>query len=78
MKYIEELSIGDCFDYSGKYYILSSDFKNNGKKMCLSLYDGFSHWLDGSVIINPINLLTTDKDGNIIAIKETKKNDFSN
>ena len=78
MKYIEELNPGDCFEYSGKYYVLSCDFKGNGKRMCVSLYDGFSNWLDGECIINPTDIFTMDKDNNIIAIKERKKDDISN
>lgn len=77
MKYIEELLAGDCFEYTGKYYILSSDFKANGKRMCLSLSDGFSNWMDGSCIVNQTDIFTMDKESNIIAIKERQKDDIS-
>jgi hypothetical protein len=78
MKYIEELSAGDCFEQSGQYYILSSDFRANGKRMCLSLFNGFSHWMDGDCIVNQTDLFTMDKESSIIAIKERKKDDISN
>jgi hypothetical protein len=78
MKYIEELQPGDCFEFSGGYYVVSRDFKNNGQKMCLSMVDGFSKWMSSETITNPIDIFTTDKDSNIIAIKERKKDDLSN
>jgi|694.fasta_scaffold92165_5 hypothetical protein len=78
MKYIEELIPGDCFNYLNKHYILSCDFKNNGKRMCVSLEDGFINWLDGGSIINPTDIFTMDKENNIMAIKERKKDDISN
>ncbi len=77
MKYLEELSGGDCFEYNTKYYILSRDFKNNGDMMCLGLFDGFTKWLSPSTIVNSIELLTTDNDKNIVALKHRLKNDIS-
>lgn len=73
MKYLEELSGGDCFEHSNIYYVLSKDFKGNGDIMCLSLSDGFSRWLSPSLIVNPVELLTTDNDKNIIALKKREK-----
>lgn len=74
MKYVEELSGGDCFEYSNKYYILSNDFKANGDRMCLLLNDGNPKWLAPNLIVNQIELLTTDNDKNIIALKIREKN----
>lgn len=75
MKYLEELAIGDCFEYKDSYYILSSDFKSNGQKMCLSLINGFANWFNGEIIVNIADIFTLDKNSNIIAIKERKKDD---
>lgn len=75
MQYIEELKPGDCFEYKNSYYILSSDFKNNGNRLCLSLIDGFSKWFNGDCIVNLNDIFTLDKDSNIIAIKERSKDD---
>lgn len=77
MKYIEELSPGDCFELSNKYYLLSKDFKKDGKKLCLSLIDGFSNWFSQETIVNQIDLFIMDKENNIIAIKERKKTHVS-
>lgn len=78
MKYIEELIFGDCFEYLGKYYILTTDFKSNGKRMCVGFSDGSANWFNGDIIVNITDLFTMDKDSNIIAIKERKKDDISN
>jgi hypothetical protein len=75
MKYLEELASGDCFEYSGKYYILSTDFKPNGKKLCFSLLNGFPSWLNSDTMVNLTDIFTMDIDSNIIAIKERKKSD---
>jgi hypothetical protein len=75
MQYLEELKSGDCFEYNSSYYILSSDFKNNGSRMCLSLVDGFTKWLKGDCIVNLTDIFTLDKDTNIIAIRKREKDD---
>jgi hypothetical protein len=75
MKYLEELSFGDCFSYNNGYYVMSSDFKQNGKKSCLSLETGFTHWFNGDIIVNITELYILDQNSNIIAIKQRSKND---
>lgn len=77
MKYLEELSFGDCFEHGESHYVLSSDFKSNGKKMCLCLKTGFSHWFNGDLMVNVTDLFTMDQNNNIIAIKERSKNDLT-
>ena len=78
MKYLEELTGGDCFEYSNRYYILSKDFKANGDMMCIGMTDGFPKWLAPNSMVNQIELLTTDADKNIVALKKREKqNDFS-
>lgn len=70
MKYIEELIAGDCFvDNKSQKYILSSDYKNNGYRMCLSLSSGYPSWISSQEIVEPLALYSLDKDNNIIAIK---------
>lgn len=73
MKYLEELTGGDCFEYSEKYYIRSSDFKSNGDIMSIGLSDGFPKWFQSNTIVSLVELLTTDSEKNIVAIKERKK-----
>lgn len=77
MKYLEELNFGDCFQLNNHYYILSSDIKSNGDRMCLSLKNGFCNWMGGNNIVDLIDIFTLDKDTNIIAIKERSKDDNS-
>lgn len=78
MKYIEELNSGDCFELKGKFYLLGTDFKKNGQRFCLNLADGFSSWINQDTIVNLTDLFTMDKDNNLIAIKERKKENVSN
>lgn len=73
MKYLEELQIGDCFSVDGSYFIITTDFKKDGKKLCINLKTGYGKWLDPSEIISNIDIFTLDKDSNVIAIKERKK-----
>jgi hypothetical protein len=73
MKYIEEICFGDCFIYNNIKYILTTDFKNDGKRMCISLVDGTIKWINSNEMIDIIDIFTFDKDSNIIAIKERKK-----
>ena len=49
MEYLEELSTGDCFELNGSYYIVTTDFKKNGYKLCLDLKTGYGKWLNGIV-----------------------------
>jgi len=73
MKYIEELLIGDCYQYNGKQYIITTDYKQNGSRLCVSLIDGSTHWVSSDTMIDPIDIFTVDQDSNIIAIKERTK-----
>jgi len=36
MKYLEELGHGDCFTLEDNNYIVTSDFKQDGKKLCVN------------------------------------------
>lgn len=77
MKYLEELGVGDCFGLSGNYYIVTSDFKKDGKKLCVNLKTGLLNWIKPDETVNNIDIFTFDKDSNIIAIRERNK-DISN
>ena len=78
IKYIEELNIGDCFTTSDGGYILTTDFKSNGYRLAISLKTGQSKWISGDTIVTIIDIFTLDKDNNIVAFKERKKEDVSN
>lgn len=73
MKYIEELAPGDCFDLDGKFYLLTSDFKSNGDKLCYSLECGHSKWIKSNDIVNILPIYKLDEDNSIVAIKPTLK-----
>ena len=72
MKYLEEISNGETFKLDNSYWLLTSDFKANGKKLCYSLLNGNAKWLDSNTIIEVSPVYTLDKDNNILPIKEYK------
>jgi len=78
MKYIEELISGDCFTFKNSYYIISSDFKANGSKLCFNLNSGNPIWMNSDTIVDQIQIYTMDEKNTIIPIKETTKVDTNN
>lgn len=75
MKYIEELSSGDCFEYESRKFLLTSDFRKNGCRLAYSLTDGFSSWMNSQTIVEVLPIYWLDKDNNITPIKESQQND---
>lgn len=78
MKYVEELSIGDCFDFNGSNFIITTDFKKNGQRLCVNLKDGNIKWFESNCFVNNIDIFTLDKDNNVIAMKHREKENVSN
>lgn len=76
MKYLEELSHGQCFRYQDKHFILTTDFKHNGDKNCIELSSGMSKWLGSSTIIEDIDIYTLDKENALSPIRE-RKNEYN-
>lgn len=74
MKYIEELECGDTFSYKDNMYILTSDFKSNGSKLCYSLVSGFPQWLNPDTIVYHEPIYILDSNNNTTPIKTTFKN----
>lgn len=75
MKYIEEINAGESFSYRENTFIMSSDFRKNGDRLCLSMLDGNTRWLGPSEIVEQVVLYTIDKDSNLVKIREESKND---
>lgn len=73
MKYLEELGHGDCFTLEDNNYIVTSDFKQDGKKLCVNLKTGFFNWIKPDTTVDNIDIFKFDKDSNIIAIRERNK-----
>lgn len=72
MKYIEELSTGDCFIYDSKKFLLTSDFRKNGSKLAYSLNDGSCCWINSQSAVESLEIYFIDPDGNITPIKNIK------
>lgn len=72
MKYIEELSHGECFRLNGELFILTSDFRNNNTKLCYSLSSGFPKWLKNDSIIDVCPIYTLSAENNLVPVKEYK------
>jgi hypothetical protein len=79
MKYLEELKPGDSFLYQNQLFLLTSDFKANGNKLCYSLVSGFPAWLNSQSIVEQCPIYILDKDNNTIPVNITPKHEiFSN
>ena len=65
MKYIEELSAGECFTHDNQLFILTVDFKKNGQKLAYSLINGSSRWMNSQDIIEVSPIYTLDENNNI-------------
>lgn len=78
MKYVEELDCGDTFSFKDQIFLLTSDFKANGSRLCYSLIDGYPSWIPNQTMVNHNPVYILDKDNNTISIKPTKKTDAIN
>jgi hypothetical protein len=71
-KYIEELKAGECFEVDRCFYLLTTDFKNNGQKMAIDLKTGFIRWFGASIIVEQSDIYVL-QDNNFMPIKERPK-----
>lgn len=74
MKYIEELSPGECFISENKHFILTYDFKKNGSRLCYDLKSGNAQWLDSTTIVDIEPIYAIDKNNNFYPIKNEHNN----
>lgn len=70
MNYIEELKCGDTFSYKEEKFVVTTDFKKNGSRLCTNLADGTQRWLEPSEIIGKFSVYYIDNDNNIIPLKK--------
>lgn len=76
MKYLEELSPGDCFISTETFFLITCDFKKD-KRLCYNLLNGTPRWLDNNLVVENSPIYTLDNNNNIIPIKPTEKlNDY--
>lgn len=76
MKFLEDLSSGDCFKLEDNFYIVTSDFKlgkHAQSRSCVSLKDGTFRWISSNSMVETIPIVSIDQNSNIIPVKETKK-----
>jgi len=78
MQFIESLDNGTCVNISGSYFIVTSDRKSNGNRMCVSLNSGSIRWIDPSTMVEPIDIFTFDSESNILAIRPREKTNENN
>lgn len=71
--YLESLENGDAFKLDNNFYIVSCDFKKDGSRLCLCPKTGNMRWYPSNTIVDSAQLYILDKDNNIIALKEIKK-----
>ena len=77
MNYIEELKGGDTFSDKEDKFVITTDFKKNGSRLCINLADGTQRWLESSHIIAKFSVYYIDNDSNIIPLKQDS-NDAKN
>jgi hypothetical protein len=73
MQYLEELIPGDCFESEIGSFIVTTDFKKDGNRLCINLKTGISRWLESNYLVEKLDIFKLDKENNIIAIKERTK-----
>lgn len=78
MRFLEDLSSGDCFKLDDDFFIVTSDFKlgkHYQSRSCVNLINGSFRWILANTIIDYFPIFYLDKDNNITPIKETKKDE---
>lgn len=73
MKYLEEIATGDSFTYEEQVYIVTSDYKRNGDRLCVNLKTGFAKWLMPNNIVDICPIYVLDENNNVSPIKPTSK-----
>jgi len=85
--YLEELISGDSFEESvcscdcktnRLRFILTTDFKRNGTKMCVCLNTGEIRWLADNAIVNKIDLYEISQEDSTIQIIQKRDKDATN
>ena len=74
MKYVEELVGGDCFIFSGNYYVTTSDFNSRQKRLCVNLTTGHNRWIPFDSAVEKISIYTIDENGNFAPINPEPAN----
>jgi len=72
MKYLEEIATGDSVSFEDNIYIITSDYKRNGDRLCVNLKTGFSKWLAPNAVVDVCPIYVLDEDNNIVAVKPTE------
>jgi hypothetical protein len=78
MKYLEELSPGVLFCYGSEYWILTSDFKRNGSRMCIAIKNGFPSWLASDISVEEIDGYTIDNSSNLVKLRNHENTQTNN
>lgn len=73
MIYLESIEPGNCISYEQHNYIVTTDFKNSGKRLCINLRNGNSRWISGDSPINIDPIYLMDKENNIVPLIKSKK-----
>lgn len=76
MKYIEELTFGDIFEYNKELFILTKDFDNKNNALCVSIKNGQSRWILNNSIVNIVELYRLDDENNFANIKPKTSKDY--
>lgn len=73
VKYLEEIETGQSITFEDNNYIVTSDYKRNGSRLCVNLRTGFSKWIASNDIVGVCPIYILDENNNISPIKPDSK-----
>lgn len=68
--YIEEIPSGRTFIFSNELFLITSDSKKDGSKLCISMQNGNSRWLKPNLVVKTVSLYYINNDNNFLPIYE--------
>ena len=75
MKYLEELESGESFVLDSKYFIVTTDFKSSGKRLCYNLTNGNPQWIEPNIVVALEPIYVMDKENNVLPIRNYANKD---
>jgi hypothetical protein len=68
--YVEEIPCGRTFVFSDELFLITSDSKKDGSRLCISMQNGNSRWLKPNLVVKTISLYFINNDNNFLPVYE--------
>ena len=68
--YIEEIPSGRTFFYNNELFLITTDIKKDGSRLCISMRNGFVRWLKANTVVKTVSLYYINNDNNFLPIYE--------